>query len=269
MNPKTLQSTELPMPENDALTISVVTVSFNSAATIARTVESFLAQDYPNKELLVIDGASTDGTLDVLARHDDPAITVISEPDDGIYDAMNKGLLRYGGDAVGFLNSDDRFHDNNALATIAAGLLESDIVFGDLVFVDDHDRSKVVRRWRGSPFEEGAFRTGWMPAHPSFYVRRHVAQTVGLFDTSLRIAADYDYMLRCLELYHYPANYLNRILVHMKRGGASTAGPGAYVRGNLEALRSRRQHLQSGLIDLTLFRKPLRKLPQLFNVKEG
>ncbi len=257
------------MPDEPALAISVVTVCFNAEATIRHTVESFLEQDYPHKELLVIDGASSDGTLSLLARYDDPSITLISEPDNGIYDAMNKGLLRYTGDAVGFLNSDDRFHDKHALSTIAAGLAETDIVFGDLVFVEDHDTSGVVRRWRGSPFEEGAFRTGWMPAHPSFYVRRHVAQTVGLFDTSLQIAADYDYMLRCLELYHYPANYLNRILVHMKRGGASTAGPASYVKGNLEALRSRRQHLRAGLIDFTLVAKPLRKLPQLFNIKEG
>lgn len=247
--------------------ISVITTAFNSAATIGYTIESFLEQSHRDAELIVIDGASRDRTA-AIARSfaepsGDPRIRVYSEPDRGIYDGMNKGLERFTGDAVGYLNSDDRYHDRHALATIAAALESHDAVCGNLDFVADHASRRVVRRWRGSPWRPDAFRRGWMPAHPTFYVRRRLAERVGRFDTGLGTSADYDFMLRSLELDPgVRVAFLDRVLVDMMAGGSSTAGLGAYLRGNLAALRSRRRWLGAGPVDFALFAKPLGKLGQ-------
>jgi glycosyltransferase involved in cell wall biosynthesis len=242
--------------------ISVVTVCFNAAATIPHTIASFLGQTERRAELIVVDGASPDGTAGIARSFGDPRIRVVSEPDGGVYEAMNKGLALYRGDAVGFLNADDRFHDAHALAAIAEGLEEADVVFGDLDFVRDHETSRVVRRWRASPWRPGAFRRGWMPPHPTFYVRRAVAERVGGFDTALRIAADYDFMLRALEHGEVRAARIGRTLVDMAIGGQSTAGARSYLQGNLEALASRRRWLGAGPLDYALLAKPLAKLGQ-------
>lgn len=249
-----------------AMMISVITVAYNSAATIRHSVESFLAQSHGDAELLVIDGASKDGTAEIAAGYGDPRIRVVSEPDRGIYDAMNKGLGLYAGDAVGFLNSDDAFHDRHVLAEIAGALAGHDAVCGNLDFVEDHGSGRVLRRWRSTPFAPGAFRRGWMPAHPTFYVRRKVAERVGGFDDSLKIAADYEFMLRALELAPpgeaVRAAFLDRVMVNMMAGGMSTTGWRAYVTGNLESLRVRRRWLGSGPVDYALVAKPLRKIGQ-------
>lgn len=242
--------------------ISVVTVSFNAAPTIRHMLQSFVDQDYSHKQLVVIDGGSTDGTPDIVRTLAGPHVRLVSEPDGGIYEAMNKGLACHDGDAVGFLNADDRFKDSSVLSRIAAGLAEADVVFGDLEFVRDHEQAEVVRAWRGSPWRKGAFRRGWMPAHPTFYMRRHVAEAVGGFDTDLRIAADYDHMLRVLELGGFTSRYIPEVLVQMMEGGASTRSVGSYLRGNLESLRSRRRWLGAGFVDRALIAKPLGKIGQ-------
>lgn len=247
--------------------LSVITVCFNAAATIANTIESFLEQDYRDSELLVIDGASRDGTAEIARRFGDPRVAVVSEPDQGLYDAMNKGLARFSGDAAGFLNADDRFAGPETLSAIAGGLQTADIVSGNLDFVTDHVSSRVVRRWRGTPYWRGAFRRGWMPAHPTFYARRKVIEAVGRFDLRFKIAADYDFMLRAYEMNSFVSTHLDRVLVKMMTGGASTAGMSSYVRSNLESLQSRRQWLGAGPVDYALFAKPLRKVGQFVGGK--
>ncbi|MDT8345542.1 MAG: glycosyltransferase family 2 protein [Thermohalobaculum sp.] len=246
--------------------ISVVTVAFNSGRTIRHTIESFLAQTHREAELLVIDGASTDDTCAIVRSYADPRIRLLSEPDRGLYDAMNKGLGLFGGDAVGFLNSDDRYNNPGVLGAIAAALAQHDVVCGNLDFVEDHVSRRVVRRWRGRPWRPGGFRRGWMPAHPTFYVRRAVAARTGAFDLGYRIAADYDFMLRAVEFgggdRPVRAAFIADVMVDMMIGGASTSGLGAYLRGNLESLRSRRRWLGSGLIDTALLAKPFGKLGQ-------
>src|SRR3954466_4177177 len=147
--------------------ISVVTASFNSEATIGFTIESFLGQSHAEKEMLVIDGASGDGTLKIVESFASDAIRVFSEPDKGVYDAMNKGFHLFQGDAIGFLNSDDTFHDSRALGEIAAALQDSDIVYGDLDMVTDHRSKRVVRSWRGGSFKHNSFQLGWVPPHPT------------------------------------------------------------------------------------------------------
>jgi glycosyltransferase len=212
--------------------------------------------------MIVVDGGSTDGTLELLASFAHEEIVSVSGPDRGIYDAMNKGLALFSGEAVGFLNSDDRFKDAGSLSAIAAALLDAEIAFGHLDFVADHEGGRVTRQWRSTPFRRGAFRNGWMPPHPTFYMRREVVDVVGKFELGFRIAADYDYMLRSLELHAFRSSLVDRVLVEMQRGGKSNDGIRASIRHNFDAFRCRRKRLGVGVFDPALFAKPLRKLPQ-------
>ncbi len=242
--------------------VSVITVCWNSAKTIRHTLDSFLAQSHENKELLVIDGASTDETVSIARSYAADSIRVVSEPDEGMYDALNKALKLYEGDAFGVLNSDDTFHDETTLDRVADALSRSETVHGHLNFVENQSNKKIVRRWRAEAMPTKGFRTGWMPAHPTFYVKREVADTVGEFDRSWGIAADYDWMLRALECENFGLEMIDHVMVDMAHGGMSTQGVGAYVNHNLEALKSRQKWLGAGVIDYALIAKPARKLRQ-------
>lgn len=243
--------------------ISVLTACRNAAATIGYTLDSFFAQTYPHRELVVVDGASTDATLDIVRSYPQEKIRLVSAPDGGMYDALNKALRLYSGDAFGVLNADDAYHDETALSRVAAALAGADIVHGHLDFVKDHASKTVTRRWRATPRPAGGFRTGWMPAHPTFYVRRAVAERVGSFDLSLTTAADYDWMLRAVELTGCSMALVDHVLVDMMQGGRSTSGLSAHIRHNLEARRSRRRWLQAGPVDFALLAKPVRKIGQI------
>ncbi|MER8701689.1 glycosyltransferase family 2 protein [Mesorhizobium sp. M1273] len=242
--------------------ISVLTVCRNSAATIRQALDSFFAQEHAEKELVVVDGASFDGTLDIVRSYATDGLILVSEPDKGMYDALNKALTIASGDAVGVLNSDDAFHDDSVLGRVAQGLTFCDIVHGHLNFVDDHDRKRVSRRWRAEPRPANGFRSGWMPAHPTFYVRRKVAEIVGPFDLSLKVASDYDWMLRAVELYGFQTGLIDHVMVDMMLGGKSTGGLRSKIEHNIEALRSRRKWLRAGTVDFALIAKPARKLTQ-------
>lgn len=172
--------------------ISIITAVYNGRATLADALDSALAQDHPDKELIVVDGASTDGTRDVLQRYAGRLAQVVSEPDRGIYDALNKGLRRATGDAVGFLHSDDTFADARVLSRVAAALADPgvDACYGDLCYVHHEDPDRIVRYWRSGPYQRRNLAWGWMPPHPTFYARRAVYQRWGRFDTRYRIAAD-------------------------------------------------------------------------------
>ncbi|MFB9265829.1 glycosyltransferase family 2 protein [Bradyrhizobium erythrophlei] len=243
--------------------ISVVTASYNSEATIGFTIESFLAQNHHEKEMLIIDGASADGTLKIVESFRSDAIRVLSEKDAGVYDAMNKGLRLFEGDVVGFLNSDDTFHDSTALADIAAGLQDADIVYGDLNMVTDHRTKRLVRAWRGGTFRRYSFQLGWVPPHPTFYVRGDVVRKVGDYDLSYKTTADYDYMLRAMALNDFRVCYLPRVIADFQMGGISTSGLGVTIRGNLECLRSRRVHLNAPPIDAAFFLRFVRRIFQM------
>lgn len=242
--------------------VSVLTVCHNAGRTIAHTLDSFFAQDYRDKELVIVDGASNDDTLDIVAGYPQSQITLVSEPDTGMYDALNKALRISTGEAVGVLNADDTYHDQTVLSRICDRLASADIVHGHLNFVTDHDRKHCVRHWRARPRPDGGFRTGWMPAHPTFYVRRHVAEKVGSFDLSLATSADYDWMLRAVELHDYRLGLLDHVLVDMMQGGRSTSGLRSYLKHNMEALRSRRKWLGAGIVDYALIAKPASKITQ-------
>jgi glycosyltransferase involved in cell wall biosynthesis len=242
--------------------ISVITVAYNSASTIEHTLRSFISQDYQDKELIVVDGGSTDATYEIANRLRTPQIQLFSEPDRGIYDAMNKGLRLFSGDAIGFLNSDDKFNGPRALSLIADALREDDAAYGHLRYVHSHGELTTVRMWRAQPRPPAGFRAGWVPSHPTFYCRRWVADEVGRFDTELRISADYDWMLRAIDVKGASVGVIDEVLVDMATGGASTRSLSARMRGNLEKLRSRRKHFGTLGLDYAFFAMPLSKIAQ-------
>jgi glycosyltransferase len=176
---------------------------------------------------------------------------------------MNKGFRLFQGDAIGFLNSDDTFHDSRVLADIAAAMRDCDIVYGDLDMVTDHRTKTLVRSWRGGAFKRYAFQLGWVPPHPTFYMRRAVAEKVGEYNVKYLTTADYDYMLRALALNDFRVCYLPRVLADFQVGGISTAEWRVRLRGNLECLQSRREHLNAPPIDLAFFLRFARRLFQL------
>jgi glycosyltransferase len=243
--------------------ISVIVVSYNSAATVRDTVQSFFDQDHPEKELLLIDGGSTDNTLDIVRSFPQDHIRILSEPDKGPFDAMNKGLRRYSGDAVGVLNSDDTFHDSHVLARIAEGLGDADIVYGDLDMVSDHETKTLVRAWRAGPYHRWAFQCGWMAPHPTFYCRRQVIDRAGEFDLSYPTTADYDLIVRAIALHDFRVHYIRAVLADFRMGGISTKSWKTTLRASLDLLRSRRAHLNAPVIDPAFFLWPLRRLLQV------
>ena len=243
--------------------ISVITVCFNSAATVGDTIKSFLAQQHKDAEMVVVDGASTDRTVQIVESFCDPRIRVLSEPDSGIYDAMNKGLQLVTGDAVGILNSDDTYHDPFALSRIASALELADIVYGDLFCVRSHISKEVVRIWKPGKFTKHSYKLGWMPPHPTFYVRRKVVDRVGDFDCSYKIASDYDFMLRAMSLHGFSSLYIPHTLVDFLVGGLSTSSWHNSLIINMETLRARQAHLNSRGLDIATFLRPARRLFQL------
>ena len=242
--------------------ISVITAVYNNRDTISTALDSALRQAGVNLQLVVIDGGSTDGTLDVLRSYADRLDVLISEPDRGIYDALNKGIQRASGEVVGFLHSDDLFADPGVLSRFAAVFADPEVgaVYGDLVYVRKDNPDQVVRYWRAGVFSGRRLRWGWMPPHPTLYVRRHVYEQHGLFDTSFRIAADYDFILRTLGKAGVGVRYIPEVLVKMRVGGASNRSLRNILRKSSEDLRALRRNGVGGVG--ALMWKNLSKLPQ-------
>lgn len=245
-----------------SLKISVVTAVFNRADTVADALASVRRQTWPSVEHIVIDGASTDGTLPILQAHRDQLAVLVSEPDQGIYDALNKGILRATGDVVGFLHADDLFEAPGSLAGVAAAFADPavDAVYGDLVYVRHQAPAEVVRYWRAGRFKPGCLEQGWMPPHPTFYVRRSVYERLGLFDTRFRISADYECILRFLGRGGLRVAYLPQVLVRMRLGGISNESVSSMLRKSREDYAAMRINAIGGM--QALLRKNLTKLPQ-------
>lgn len=206
-------------------------------STVVDCLDSFARQSYDNREHVVIDGASTDGTLELLHSHRDGLAVLVSEQDCGIYDALNKGIERAGGDIVGFLHADDVYAHPDVLAHIAAAFeADSSIcaAYGDLQYVRKEDTSSVVRHWKSSPFSEGRLAWGWMPPHPTLYVRREWYQRIGGLDTRYHIAADYFSILQMFSDPTFKAAYLPEVLVKMRLGGASNRSIKSVLRKSRE-----------------------------------
>lgn len=247
--------------------ISAITVCWNAEKTIRHTLESFLSQDYPNREMIVVDGLSKDSTLEIVRSYNSPLITIHSGKDNGIYDAMNKGLTLYTGDAVGLLNADDVYHAKNTLSLIAAALKTKPVVTGHCNMVPDHTSGVVATRWKIPPFTPGAFLKGWVPPHPATYAVREVYDKVGGFDTSYRICADYDWMVRVFEVHKYDHLVLDEVLADMMLGGLSTSGVKAMWTNLRETSRSRQKWLGTGPVDQAMMIKVFGKLKSMARIK--
>lgn len=220
--------------------VSVITVSFNSESTIADTIRSVASQMFPDIEHLVIDGLSNDDTVNVVEANRHPNLVLTSEPDAGIYDAMNKGLTRATGDIIGFLNADDFFSDAEVLTRIAKAFEADPCIeacFGDLVYVTEDNR-KVVRYWKSQPYEMGCFARGWSPAHPTFYIRRSALNRLGQFDLNYRLAADTEFMMRYLERGGVQSRHIPHVQVRMRLGGATNHSWRNIARQNREILQA-------------------------------
>ena len=231
--------------------ISIITVVWNNEKTIKDAIESVLGQTYKDIEYIIIDGASSDGTVEVVKSYGDKISKFLSEPDRGLYDAMNKGIALASGDVVGILNSDDFYIDNGVIERVVKEFEKSqvDSVFADLVYVKSDNLNKVVRYYDSSHFTPQRFAYGWMPAHPTFFVRRWVYQKYGLFRTDLKIAADFDILARFLYTYKISYSYMKEVLVKMRLGGVSTSLSSIWI-NNIEQLRICRQNS----IDTNIFK---------------
>ena len=248
------------------ISISVITVVYNGERTVGSTIDSILKQVYPAVQSVVIDGKSEDGTLRILESYGSRLTHLISEPDDGIYDALNKGLKIATGDVVGFLHADDVFENSDVLAKVAAAFQDPtvDAVYGDLVYVRHDDISQVIRYWKSGLYDDAALSRGWMPPHPTFYVRRSVYERLGGFDTRYHIAADYDTVLRFLAVGKIRAAYIPEVLVRMRAGGISNRSLKTIIRKSREDLEVLRRNGVGGV--LTLLQKNLRKMSQFCGV---
>jgi glycosyltransferase involved in cell wall biosynthesis len=205
-------------------TVSVITVVKNGAATIRDCIESVISQDYPVEHVFV-DSVSNDSTVDVIKQYASDTSRVVSEPDDGIYDAMNKGISLTTGEVVGTLNCDDFYAHDGVISTIAAAFLDPgvDACYGDIVYVDPHRTEVVLRNWKSQPVSDRILYRGWMPPHPTLFVRRAVYERFGGFRTDLGTAADYELTLRFFLKYHIRSVYIPELLVVMRAGGAGNA----------------------------------------------
>lgn len=211
------------------MTISIITATYNSGQTLTDTLESVLRQSYTDIDYVIVDGGSKDNTLDIIRRYElrfEGRMRWISEPDKGIYDAMNKGIRMATGDIVGLLNSDDFYTSNDVLEHVAKALSDSnvDAIYGDIHYVNDDDLTHCVRYYSSRVFSRGLMRLGFMPAHPSFYCRRTIYEKYGLFDTSLRVAADFENLLRLIFVNRIRTKYIPEDFVTMRTGGASSPG---------------------------------------------
>jgi glycosyltransferase involved in cell wall biosynthesis len=245
--------------------ISVITAVHNNAATIEGTILSVAAQAYPHVEHIVVDGASTDGTLDIIQQHRGRIAAFKSEPDRGMYDAMNKGLALATGDIVGFLNADDVYADSHVLEEIVRAMetQKVDACYGDLVYVDRANLHKVVRYWKSQPYREGLFEKGWMPAHPTFYARRRVYAEYGGYDIAYKRQSDFELTMRLLAVRKIKSVYIPKVLVRMRRGGASR-GWRHILAGNIESYRACRKH-SLRVTPLFIAKKLLSRVPQFFH----
>ena len=248
--------------------VSVITICYNSAGTIEDTIQSVLAQDYPNIEYIIVDGASKDNTVEIVGKYKSQIARIISEPDKGIYDAMNKGVALATGDIVGILNSDDIYAYNGVITDVVNKFRETNAlgVYADLVYVDRNQTNKIIRYWKSGKYKPGAFKFGWMPPHPAFFVKKEVYDKFGHFNLSLRSAADYEIMLRFIHKHQIPIAYFPKVITKMRVGGQSNVT----VKNRYKANREDKLAWQlNGLkpLPVTFILKPLRKVGQFINKK--
>jgi glycosyltransferase involved in cell wall biosynthesis len=216
--------------------VSIITVCFNSSKTIEDTIQSVLSQNYNNIEYIIIDGLSKDNTLEIINKYKNEISIVISEKDNGLYDAINKGIDIATGDIIANLNSDDFYIDKNVITDVVAKMVEekTDTLYTDLYYVEADNTDKVTRYWKSGEYKKGNFYKGWMPPHPTFFVKKDIYNKYGVFNLKLKSAADYEIMLRFIHKYECTVSYLNRVTVRMRVGGVSNSSLANRIKANRE-----------------------------------
>lgn len=242
--------------------VSVITVTYNSANTLQDCIDSVATQSYENVEHIIIDGNSTDDTLKIIKKNSSIS-AFISEPDNGLYEAMNKGLKLASGDIIGILNSDDVYAYNEVIADVVREIEGYDALYADLCYVDSDDLNKVKRYWKSGGFKRDSFKCGWMPPHPSLFLKKEVYEKYGDFNLELRSASDYELMLRFLYKARIETTYLPKVTVNMREGGFSNQS----LKHRLKANREDRKAWQLNGLKMPFLLpvlKPIRKIPQYF-----
>lgn len=244
--------------------ISIITVTYNAGEFLDSCIKSVQQQTHPDIEYLIIDGQSTDNTLNIATSYDN-INHLVSEKDNGMYDALNKGLKLATGDIIGILNADDFFASETILENVANAFLTTDaeVVYGDLWYVEKHNSEKVLRRWKSDAYTEGLFQWGWMPAHPTFFARKELFEKYGDYRLDMGTAADYELMMRFLHKYRAKAAYIPEVLVKMRVGGMSNSSLANRFKANRADLKAMRLNgIKYPL--MAAFLKPMRKISQFF-----
>ena len=246
--------------------ISIITAVFNGADAIEDCIESIASQTHKDIEHIIIDGGSTDGTLDVIQRYKDKIARVISEPDRGIYDALNKGIRLATGDIIGFLHADDVYAHDKVIETAVSQMTRYNVdsCYGDLLYVDKNNTDKIIRYWKSRPYEKGLFKRGWMPPHPTFFVKKEIYDKYGYFNSGFKIAADYELMLRFLEKHKISTHYIPEVLIKMRLGGVSNRSfKNMLIKSSEDYKAWKVNNLNMGFHTILL--KNISKIPQFFN----
>jgi len=244
--------------------ISVITVVLNNKAYMSDCINSVINQTYKNYEYIIVDGKSTDGTLDIIKGCGDKISKYISEIDHGIYDAMNKGINMASGDIIGFLNADDVYYDSNVLENVVLVMSDQkvDACYSDLLYVKKENLDKVIRYWRSSTFSSGLFKKGWVPAHPTFFVRKKIYEQYGFFDLDYKLAADFELMVRFLEREKINVRYIPKVFVKMRIGGSTNKSIINIVKQNIEIFRACKKNNVEISPILFLINKSISRLKQ-------
>ena len=245
--------------------VSVITAVFNGAKTIQDCIKSVSGQIYPNIEHIIIDGGSTDGTLEVIKRYTEKRVNIVSEPDNGIYDALNKGIRQASGEVIGLLYSDDFYAHDRVIEKVADIFMKYNIdsCYGDLEYVSKNDTNKVIRYWKSSQYRHGKFKYGWMPPHSTFFVKKEIYNKYGYFNTNFKIAADYELMLRFLEKHKISTYYTPEVFIKMRIGGTSNRNiKNLIIKSNEDYRAWKVNNLNGGFYTILL--KNLCKIPQFF-----
>ena len=249
--------------------VSIITVAFNSEKTIEKTIQSILSQDYKNIEYLIIDGKSTDNTNEICNKYKNNISKIVSEKDRGIYDAMNKGIQLATGDIIGILNSDDWYANNHVISDVVTTMQKhnADALYGDLIYVDEKNIHRTKRYWKSGKFNKRKFKFGWMPPHPTVFIKKSLYEKYGLFNLTLQSAADYELMLRYFYKNNVVPCYLPKVITVMLQGGKSNASFHNRVKANREdRIAWKINNLNPNIFTLSL--KPIRKIPQFLYRKQ-
>ncbi len=245
--------------------VSIITVCFNSADTIEDTIKSVLSQDYKDIEYIVVDGGSLDATLEILMKYQSQISKCLSEPDNGVYDAMNKGIRSSSGDIIAILNSDDVYTNQTVVGQMVEFMQSNglDAAYGDLVYIGHKNTDHITRFWKPGEYKKGAFCYGWVLPHPTFFCREEIFERFGYFNDKLQIAADFELMLRFIEKHRIKVGYLPEVIVRMRTAGKANVLRGI-IRGNWEIIRSFRLN-DLRLSPLFFIYKTITKVSQLFS----